>query len=913
MAIKASATITLFDIVEIDSVTIYYLLQSSTSAAPAKPTTDNPGGNWSTTEPTYTEGSTNTLYTVTKTKYSDGTFEYTPVSKSSSYEAAKIAYNKAVAAKTSADGANDKIDNLEIGSRNLLLKTRKFEDISTNYTSSLTTDTYNGCVIRRIDLTTLTSGYKEAIQYPDIRVNQGIDFKANDIYTFSFWIRKLTDSCNMYCYFYGTGNYAKAKIIDSSNGITGGFGDGSWALSNGVNSLPKNKWVRAWVTWQIENASDTTIAIAKHILIRQYYGSNVEIAGCKFEKGTKPTDWTPAPEDVEASIDNVKQQTSEVVVGTQTAATGSWTGVASLSSLKDKQQITYWLPYAGSGDATLNLTLANGTTTGAIPCYYSGTTRLTTHYAAGNAIHLTYRENVTIGTTTIAKGWWADANYNTNDNTYDRIRYNNNIKAKTAITASTLIVGDSSGYFKLVAGSVFDIDKPILWAGSAISAAATGTNNYLSMPSCTMRNNTSSSWTATQYETLYLVGKLDGQKFTVDSSATFLTTVKPIYDDGKYYISLGYMYSTYQIYLYPEHPIFKYVDGAFKNLNQVAYEAQNDYNNLEIGGRNYILRSSEEYTLSIPSGTNKYTFRALNISDSLKELDETIKTFTISFDAYSQNGGTRLQGYLRGTTASPMDSVPDSGISTTEWKRYSITKTIKDGYTVKNIINFYLRIEGDSTDTVYFKNIKVEVGNKATDWTPAPEDVDADISAVSQKNQELFEQLQTAAGNATYARSTVDSLQGIIQNIVKDDNGLVSMSQTGSGLQINMTKVTDDIKKLLKEIEDNMTSAEAIAMKTELQGAIQAVQDRTAYINASTDASGRPIITLGATNSPFKVQITNEAINFVQNGEVIAYANGQAFYNLRTVVQQDVQIGIGPGYIFKTRANGNMGLTYVPG
>ena len=82
-------------------------MQSSTANPPAKPTTDNPGGNWSTTEPTYTEGSTNTLYTVTKTSYSDGSFEYTPVSKSTSYEASKAAYNKAVNAQSTANTANE--------------------------------------------------------------------------------------------------------------------------------------------------------------------------------------------------------------------------------------------------------------------------------------------------------------------------------------------------------------------------------------------------------------------------------------------------------------------------------------------------------------------------------------------------------------------------------------------------------------------------------------------------------------------------------------------------------------------------------------------------------------------------------------------------------------------------------------
>ena len=77
---------------------------------------------------------------------------------------------------------------------------------------------------------------------------------------------------------------------------------------------------------------------------------------------------------------------NEIVVGTQTSATGAWTGIAALSELRDGQQITYWLPVPGSGNATLTLTLNNGTVTEAIPCYYGGLTRLTTHYPAGSAI-----------------------------------------------------------------------------------------------------------------------------------------------------------------------------------------------------------------------------------------------------------------------------------------------------------------------------------------------------------------------------------------------------------------------------------------------------------------------------------------------------------------------------------------------
>lgn len=73
----------------------YYLLQASNLDAPDQPTLNPPGGSWSETEPSYTSGSTNTLYFVDLTIFSDGTWSYSAASKSSAYEAAKEAYNKA--------------------------------------------------------------------------------------------------------------------------------------------------------------------------------------------------------------------------------------------------------------------------------------------------------------------------------------------------------------------------------------------------------------------------------------------------------------------------------------------------------------------------------------------------------------------------------------------------------------------------------------------------------------------------------------------------------------------------------------------------------------------------------------------------------------------------------------------------
>ena len=110
MAVKASAQITLNSVVDIKATYRYYLLQSSTLTKPDKPTTNPPDSTWDDAEPTFESGSTNSLYYVDLTVFSDDTFGYSEVSLSTAYEAAKEAYNKAQNAQNTADTANDKID-----------------------------------------------------------------------------------------------------------------------------------------------------------------------------------------------------------------------------------------------------------------------------------------------------------------------------------------------------------------------------------------------------------------------------------------------------------------------------------------------------------------------------------------------------------------------------------------------------------------------------------------------------------------------------------------------------------------------------------------------------------------------------------------------------------------------------------
>lgn len=107
MAVKASASITLSFMVDVYASYRYYKLQASTASAPNAPTVFPPStsSGWDDTEPSYTSGSTNTLYFVDCTVFTDDSFAYSKVSISSSYEAAKEAWNKANNAQKTADDA----------------------------------------------------------------------------------------------------------------------------------------------------------------------------------------------------------------------------------------------------------------------------------------------------------------------------------------------------------------------------------------------------------------------------------------------------------------------------------------------------------------------------------------------------------------------------------------------------------------------------------------------------------------------------------------------------------------------------------------------------------------------------------------------------------------------------------------
>lgn len=179
MAVKGSATVTLSQYRDTESVTRYYKLQSSSMAAPDKPTNVKPNetpAGWSKSEPAC--DITKTLYTCDVTVFSDKTTHVSDISKSTSYEAAKEAWNKAQTAQNTATEAAKSADNyISTDSTGIMISENKAEvkELPMNATKSNVLVTQQNVQIRNGQKVLATYGEATEIGEPsggNIRISK---------------------------------------------------------------------------------------------------------------------------------------------------------------------------------------------------------------------------------------------------------------------------------------------------------------------------------------------------------------------------------------------------------------------------------------------------------------------------------------------------------------------------------------------------------------------------------------------------------------------------------------------------------------------------------------------------------------------------------------------------------------------
>lgn len=173
---------------------------------------------------------------------------------------------------------------------------------------------------------------------------------------------------------------------------------------------------------------------------------------------------------------------------------------------------------------------------------------------------------------------------------------------------------------------------------------------------------------------------------------------------------------------------------------------------MEIGGRNLLRYTDQNMyfnkftawqssTLSLVDGWIKVTQKSGAqtsgvITDKTSDISllEKGKSYILSFDAYLDDSASvdTLNLAYHYVMSSGGNFALNKGVFISKVKaRYNVVFTY-NGTTTQS---FGAMVGATATNCpiFYVKNIKLEKGNKATDWSPAPEDVDSAIAAVDSK------------------------------------------------------------------------------------------------------------------------------------------------------------------------------------
>lgn len=300
-------------------------------------------------------------------------------------------------------------------------------------------------------------------------------------------------------------------------------------------------------------------------------------------------------------------------------------------------------------------------------------------------------------------------------------------------------------------------------------------------------------------------------------------------------------------------------------------------NGIEIGGRNLILKSdfsdqTSNDVIEFNPTERMVTFTSTVLSDTkgvypvlsdyaLGKLRNSIITFsgeykiTTALEYGTTNpwvgfqlgvkrddttgGNSQYCNWIGGTTAGT--AVMDS------WEKVTATYDITDYDFTSAAISMLFR---DVIGSVSFRNLKIEFGNKATDWTPAPEDM-----ATSSDVDNLNDRIEV---NTTAISDLAVSAEGIAANVSR-----IEQSTTSS-----LESVNENITTLSQQVTAKMSAEDVtLVVKSELENGAKKVVTETGFI---FDDVG---LTVEKSGTEMKTQITEDGMTVYKNEEAVLIAN----------------------------------------
>ena len=237
------------------------------------------------------------------------------------------------------------VDSIQIGGRNLLYdSTGNLK----NGWSGNTIITVDGGILGN-SLAISRTGYSGTARYFGTSKQHAMtDFNVGTSYTLSAWIKVRSDIE------LDASGYVMARFRSADNKKLYAL-----SLTVGVDTV-KDKWLYYEKTWTI---NDSDIAKLECVALALDKNGMIEACNIKLEKGTKATDWSPAPEDTTAEITSLSSKQSsleQTVDGFKTTVESTYATNDSVtqkvSAVEQKADKISWLVKSGTSASSMELT-----------------------------------------------------------------------------------------------------------------------------------------------------------------------------------------------------------------------------------------------------------------------------------------------------------------------------------------------------------------------------------------------------------------------------------------------------------------------------------------------------------------------------------------------------------------------------
>lgn len=350
-----------------------------------------------------------------------------------------------------------------------------------------------------------------------------------------------------------------------------------------------------------------------------------------------------------------------------------------------------------------------------------------------------------------------------------------------------------------------------------------------------------------------------------------------------------------------------YADAQIKvTADGINQNVTKKFDDLQIGGRNLIIGTSsadvnDDWKMRGWGGSFKtydsenrtyklVTFSGWGCCDYTALAEYVSQKVTISFKAKNIKDETTADvSYglfiMNSDKYDPLD-LTSSKPKQDEW--INLEKTVTLNTSGKIAIGTYCSTEGKSYKSTWLiKDLKLEKGNKATDWTPAPED----LATADNVNDKLTELRQEINSNIEQTGEAIKS--SVYEKVYLKDDVDTLLSSVNTEVEQTKTSWQVTFNQLVKQLNDYSDGSDA------------AFDEIRKYIRFE-DGN----ILLGNSSSPLILRIRNDRIQFLQNGYEVAYISDQRMYNTTCEIINQLRIA-DSAWTVETNSNGDIIVSLI--